>query len=80
MGKFINFLSEAKIDGKKTLEILQRIVKDGQYEKIQGQNVDGTTANLLLNVYNAIKKPEMKDKFISLPIKKMVSIAWGLTK
>jgi len=80
MGKFKDYLNEAKIDGKKTLEALQRIVKDSQYEKIQGQNVDGITANLLLKVYDAIKKPEMKSKFMSTPIKKMVSIAWSLTK
>jgi hypothetical protein len=37
--------------------------------------VDVATANLLLGIYDALPTPELRNKFLKLPIKKMVHVA-----
>lgn len=63
-----------------TIEKVKKIVDEHQYAKIGGKVVDGTTANVILKVYNAITDEELKKKFADLPILKMVDIAWKMIK
>lgn len=50
-----------------TLSDLQSIVKNHQYKRIKFSDgfldIDGTTAHMLLTVYNALTKEESKKKF-----------------
>jgi hypothetical protein len=58
---------------------IKRIVDESQYEKIDGVTIDGVTANLLLQICDAFDE-EKKKKFLSLEIRKMVNVAWKLSK
>lgn len=57
------------------LDKLRQIVKEHQYQKIEGVLVDVVTANAILTIYDAINDTN-KAKFIALPIDKMASVAW----
>lgn len=57
------------------LDRLRQIVKEHQYQKIEGVLVDVVTANAILTIYDAINETN-KAKFIALPIDKMASVAW----
>jgi len=61
------------------IDILDRIVENKQYEKIDGQNIDLTTANMLRTLYNALK-PELQRNFEKIPIRKLVQIGWTVMK
>lgn len=65
--------------GEDTITIIKRIVKDHQYEKIQGQVVDAFTASAILKVYEALNEKNKK-KFAALQIKRMADVAWKLIK
>ena len=64
---------------EKRIDIIRRIVKEHQHEKIDGYVVDATTANLLLKVHDALK-PELQKKFDKIPLKKLVDFAWSVVK
>ena len=68
------------------LEVLERIVRDHQYEQIRwldskGKSrkliIDTTTANAILTVYRALK-PENQAKFLAFGWPKMADTAWKL--
>lgn len=63
------------------IEILQRIVNNHQCEKVKinGRKVliDGTSASLTLQVYNALS-PANQEKMGALPLDKMISLAYRL--
>lgn len=71
---------ESALDAKeqKRYDAIKKIVDDSQYAKIEGVIVDGTTANLLLKVCDALSE-ENRKKLLAMPIKKMVDVAWKLT-
>ena len=69
-------LTEGKAEKK--IEKLRKIVKDGNMAKVEGVNIDIVTANMLIKIYDAMKRPDIKEKFSSMPIKQMVGIGWKL--
>jgi hypothetical protein len=68
-------LAAALMPADKKLAAIKKIVDEGQYSKIEGKIVDGTTANMLMQVIGALNE-ENKNKFLSMPILKMVEIGW----
>ncbi len=66
-------------EGKKAdvIAALRKIVKEHQYAEIQGVMVDATTANVALQVYDALS-PKNQRNMASLPIDKMVDLVWRL--
>ena len=62
---------------EKRIEILRRIVKDHQNEKIDGVRIDLTTAGMLVTVYEALeKKGSDMSKFDRIPLMKLVDFGW----
>ena len=57
---------------------LRQIVSEHQYQKIDGVIVDVATANAILTIYDAMKKNENKEKYLSMDISKMASVAWSI--
>lgn len=58
------------------LDKLRQIVKEHQHQKIDGVIVDVVTANAILTIYDNMKKVENKEKYLSMDISKMASVAW----
>lgn len=56
---------------------IRRIVEQHQYEKIDGLMVDGFTASIILQVYDAINETNQV-KLRNLPIRKIASVCLGL--
>lgn len=56
---------------------LREIVKNHQCEEVEGQLIDASSASVMIQVFDAIKKKENKIKFMNLPIIKMNQIAWS---
>ena len=69
-------VNEAK---ESSIDVVKRIVKNKQAEKIDGVLVDMQTANLILKVWDAINTSNRK-KFEKLSIKKMADVAWKLVR
>ena len=70
---------EGNITEKKesAIDIARRVVQNKQHEK----GLDLTTANFIMQVYNAYKKnPALQKKLEKLPLKKMISIVYKLIK
>lgn len=61
------------------IEQLREIVKNHQYQKIDGVIVDVMTASAILTVYDSINETN-KEKYSKLPITKMADVAWKLIK
>lgn len=80
MKKLIERLEESKMKPKEKIAAIQKILDDESMGKVDGVMVDIVTANMLIKIYNALSKKEMKDKFSSLPIKQMVDVGWQLVK
>ena len=57
---------------------LRKVLVEG-YSKVDGRMVDRVTANAIITVYDALS-PENKMRYASLPITKMVNIAWKLVR
>lgn len=59
---------------------IQQIVKEKQYQKINGMIVDGYSAKAVINVYNALNKEHKAryKKIINTNLKKAVDIAFKL--
>ena len=67
-------LNEAK---ESAIDVAKRVVQNKQHEK----GLDLTTANFIMQVYNAYKKnPSLQKKLEKLPLKKMISIVYKLIK
>ena len=62
---------------KKIIKIMERIVKNRQYEMINDVVVDMQTANMIMTIYNAVNKKNKK-KFSKLSLNKMVAIGWKI--
>lgn len=59
---------------------LRQIVKSKSYSKIDGRLVDVRTANAIVQVLDAFKKPQSKAKFMKLPVSKMAEFAFSMMK
>lgn len=70
---------EAKVTDSKIIQSMRDIVAKGQYQKIKGVMVDGFTASLVVKIYDALGDSNKKS-FGSLPLSKMVNVAWKLQK
>lgn len=70
--------AESATTGDKLIKKLEQIVEEGQYQKIDGQIVDLSTASAILKVVEHLreKKPESLEKFINMSINQMANIAW----
>jgi hypothetical protein len=62
-------------NSKSTLSQIQAIVNTKSSGKVDKEMVDVATANLLLGIYDALPTPKLRNKFLKLPIKKMVHVA-----
>jgi len=80
MKQLIERLELVERSGAKRMDKIRAIVADESMGKVDGLTMDLTTANMLVKIYDAIKDPKMKEKFSSLPVKKMVAIGWSLIK
>lgn len=54
---------------------IKKIVDESQHGKVEGQMVDGFTASLLQQIADQLN-PENRVKFLSMPMGKMVDVAW----
>ena len=63
--------------GMARMAAIRRIVEQHQYEKIDGLMVDGFTASIILQVYDAINETNQV-KLRNLPIRKIASVCLGL--
>jgi len=70
---------EKKVTDSKVIQSMRDIVAKGQYRKIKGVMVDGFTASLVVKIYDALGDSNKKT-FGSLPLIKMVDVAWKLQK
>lgn len=70
---------------KTKIEVVDSVLKDKQVIKVnyvtrEGKNkkilLDMITANLIRQVYDAIEKPEHREKFMSLDWLRIVKFAW----
>jgi hypothetical protein len=67
------------IGPEEKIKKIRDIVKQKQYSKVDGVTVDLTTASLIIQIYDALNDVN-KNKFSSLPIKRMIDTAYKLTK
>ena len=59
-------------DGQSGIDIARRVVKNKQHEK----GLDLTTANFIMQIYDAYKKnPRLQKKLDKMPLLKMVKLA-----
>jgi ribosomal protein L37AE/L43A len=59
------------------IDILRRIVSGHSYEKIDGVNIDVTTANMLVNVYDALEKNgNDMTKFEKASLGRLIDFGW----
>ena len=59
---------------------LRRIVRRRQFEKIDDSIVDLFSASAILKVFDALEKPENKQKYMAMDVRGMSSVAWKLVK
>ena len=67
-------LKEAK---ENPIDVARRIVKNSQAEKVSGVLVDMQTANLIVQIYKAVK-PVNKKRMEKMPMVKLANSAWKL--
>ena len=58
---------------------LRQIVADKQMGKVDGVSVDMTSANVILQVLDALN-PQNREKYLNLPVKDMADIAFKMMK
>ena len=58
---------------------LRQIVADKQMGKVDGTTVDMTSANVILQVLDALN-PQNREKYLNLPVKDMADIAFKMMK
>ena len=63
--------------GDPKVDALRQIVADKQFAKVDGVDIDLTTANLLLQIIDALS-PTNRENFLSKPIEQMVNIAYKI--
>lgn len=63
--------------GKEGIEKCRVIMKEG-YAKVNEVMVDGFSAGAIVGVYDAIKKPELKEKFESMCVGRAAEISFKL--
>lgn len=61
------------------LEAARRVVDRRQAEKVDGVLLDATTAHLLVQVHDALQKPENRERFLNMPINTAANFAFRLT-
>ena len=78
MGYNITPVGEGIAEAKENaIDVARRVVQNKQHEK----GLDLTTANFIMQVYNAYKKnPALQKKLEKLPLKKMIGIVYKLIK
>ena len=72
-------LAKEIVAKEKRIDVLRRILKEHQYEKIDGMIVDLTTANMLIKVHDALK-PASQKTFDKIPLKKLIDFGWSMVK
>lgn len=77
--KTVHQRKTAETMGEDRMKILRRIVENSQYEDIDGMRMDGFTASMLVQIYDALGDKQ-KQQFSNLPLSKMVDIGWNLMK
>ena len=65
--------------GKEIVEACRSIIKNGQYEKINGVMVDLFSASAIVKIYDALSDAN-KAKFETLPLGKMADISFKMLK
>jgi hypothetical protein len=63
------------LNSSSKLKQIEALVSTKSSGKVDGDMIDLATANLLLGIYEALPDPESRNKFLKLPIKKMVHVA-----
>ena len=82
IGKIKDKYEKGKKEGvreakESAIDVAKRVVQNKQHEK----GLDLTTANFIMQVYNAYKKnPALQKKLEKLPLKKMIGIVYKLIK
>lgn len=65
--------------GTPRIDRLRHIVEHRQAARVEGLLVDGFTASMLVQVYDALNEVN-RAKFVALPLRKMVSVGWSCCK
>lgn len=66
--------------GMKIIEKCREIVKNQQFEKVNGMLVDMRTASVIVQVFDAIESEETRNKFLSFSVDKMAGVAYDVLK
>jgi hypothetical protein len=61
------------------IDRLRWIVHHHQCARVEGLMLDGFTASMLVQVHDKLNE-ENRAKFLSLPLRKMVDVGWGVVK
>ena len=69
----------AGMSGNPKEDALRQIVADKQMGKVDGTSVDMTSANVILQVLDALN-PQNREKYLNLPVKDMADIAFKMMK
>ena len=69
----------AGMSGNPKEDALRQIVADKQMGKVDGTSVDMTSANVILQVLDALN-PQNREKYLNLPVKDMAAIAFKMMK
>jgi signal recognition particle GTPase len=70
---FKESVNEAKKENP--IAVAKRIIKNKQHEKVDGVLIDTQTANLIVQIYKAVK-PVNKKKMEKMPMKTLGHLAW----
>jgi hypothetical protein len=62
------------------IEKLRQIGETGQAAKIDGILVDIVSAGLLVNIYDAAQLPKTRTIIETLPLPKVMEVAWRVVK
>lgn len=65
---------------KQKFEQINTIVKTSSSGRVNDEAVDVPAANAIMSVYESLKTLEAKSKFLSLPVKHMIEVAYKLIK
>ena len=58
---------------------LKKIVDTSSMRKVDGRTIDLTTASMLVQIADKLNA-ENREKFLNLPIVKMIDVGWKLVK
>jgi hypothetical protein len=78
MVDFADSLPEATETQPDKIAILREVVEKFSARKIDGVVVDPQTANAIVTVYDAMKEPATRDRFVAMPVVMMGQFAWKL--